>query len=314
MTDRGDRIRVIFNPVSGRSVARGVLGCILDRLRGEGLVVSLERTTGPGHARVLGRQCRDGGYRAVVVVGGDGTVNEVVDGMSGSTVPILVVPGGTENILAKYLGIVSDPDWLWNVLDAGRQLRFDVGVMNGRRFLLVSGIGFDAEVVRRLSIGRRGHISHLDYFWPIWRTFWGYRHPRLRVEADGESLGEGPSLVFVGNVPRYAAGLAILDRALPDDGLLDVCVFRCSGQLPLIRHAFDVLRRRQRDGLRVVYRQARHVRVESDGPVGIQLDGDWAGRLPAEYTIEEGAARFLVHRDWPSGAARNRPWPRGTAS
>jgi diacylglycerol kinase family enzyme len=211
---------------------------------------------------------------------------------------MLVVPLGTENILARYLGARLDAAWLWQVIYKGAQIALDVPSMNGRPFLLIAGMGFDAEVVRRLDEVRRGHISYWSYVRPIWRTFWGHPFSSVSVEADGSPLYEGPGMVFVGNVPRYAIGLRILDRAVPDDGLLDVCVMRCSWQGPLLWHTLNVLLRRHARSRAVVYRQARQVRVWSEKPVPVQVDGDVGGWLPAEFEMTGKQVRFLVAPGW----------------
>lgn len=301
MNPREGSVQLIVNPVSGASVGRRFVDGLTQRLRTCGFAVRTARTAGPGDARILAQQCCGVGCRALVVVGGDGTVNEVVRGMQGDGVPILAVPGGTENILAKYLGMVKETGWLCEVVRGGREVRFDIAEMNGRRFLLVAGIGFDAEVVRRLVVRRRGHISRAEYFWPLWGAFWAYHHPRLKVEVNGTLLHDGPGLAFVGNISRYAIGLPILLRAIPNDRLLDVCVFPCRGQGALLRHAVDVLMRRHVNRNGVVYRQAERVRIWSDRRVGIQLDGDWAGFGPADFRITEATARFLVSSTWEAG-------------
>lgn len=301
MSAEANSVCVVVNPVSGIGKRRAFVEALSRRLRDHRFAVQTTWTAGPAEARSLARESCRGGCRALVVVGGDGTVNEVIQGLRGDGVPILAVPAGTENILAKYLGIEADVEWLCDVVRRGREARFDIAVMNDRRFLLVAGMGFDAEVVRRLVSQRRGHISRASYFWPCWRTFWGYRQPNLRVEADGGLLHVGPGLAFVGNIPRYAVNLPILQRARPDDRLLDVCVFPCAWQGPLLRHAVNVLLHRHIGRNGVVYRQARHVRVWSEQRVGIQLDGEWAGFGPAEFSVAEETVRFLVSSDWDAG-------------
>ncbi len=223
-------------------------------------------------------------------------MSEAVRGMEGDGVPILVVPQGTENILAKYLGIRAEADWLWRALVDGSESTLDVPVMNGRPFLLIGGIGFDAEVVRRVTLTRGGHITYLSYFWPLWRTFWGDSFPAISVEVDGQPVHEGPAMVFVGNVPRYAVGFRILEKAVPADGLLDVCVLPCRWQGGVLRHAANVLLRRHLGSRGVVYTQARRVRVWARQPVPVQLDGDVAGWLPAEFEMPGKRVRFLVAR------------------
>jgi diacylglycerol kinase family enzyme len=248
--------------------------------------------------------------RAVVIVGGDGTACEAAGGASQSGIPIAVLPTGTENLLAKHLGLQREVAQLCEVLRGGREVRTDVAEMRWpgpaggalRRFLVVAGIGFDAEVVRRLSALRRGHITHGDYFWPIWSTFWTHRYPRFRVEMDKDVLFDGPGLVFVGNIPRYAIGLPICGRAVPDDGKLDVCIYRCGRRVPLLWHAVKTLANRHMGSRNVIYGTGARVRVTADRPVDVQVDGDLVARIQAgfamEFTLSPHPATFLVPCNW----------------
>lgn len=255
-------------------------------------------TRGVGDATNFAREAAQRGSVLVVVFGGDGTIREAANGTLGGNTPILVVPSGTENILAKYLGIRADPDLLVGVIRDGVAYEMDTIRRNDAHFLLVAGIGFDAEVVRRVSEGRSGHISYASYFWPIWRTFWSYRHPQVHVAADGATIFRGPGMVFVGNVPRYAIGLRLLQHAHPADSLMDVCVFPCAGRVSLIRHAVNALLRRHLSRGRAIYRQARRVEVSALGPVELEIDGDLGAPLPAEFEVVPRLVRFLVAPDW----------------
>lgn len=297
-------VYVIVNPISGRG-GDTQLQALCERLREAGHDVVVRETERAGHARELAAECCRAGASGVVVAGGDGTLNEVVSGMEGDGVPILIVASGTENIMAKYLGLTEfggtsvSGRRLLDVFQGGREVAVDVPSVNGRPFTLIVGVGFDAEVVRLLSQGRAGHISYWHYFWPIWSTFWRYRHPRVVVEADGDRIFEGTGLVLVGNVPRYAVGLRILREADPGDGLLDVCVFRCFGRVRLLTHALWTLLRRHVGSRDVVYRQAKRVRISSDvDGVPVQVDGDVAGVLPADIGLTPTQVRFLVAADW----------------
>lgn len=216
--------------------------------------------------------------------------------------PILVVPSGTENILAKYLDVRGNAERLRQILHDGKAVSLDLALRDRRPFLLVAGIGFDAEVVRRLAEDRDGHISYLSYSAPLWRTFWSYRHPQVSVEADGAVVFEGRGMVFIGNVPRYALGLQLLQKASPFDGLLDLCVFECTSQAGLLRHSLNVLLRRHVGTEGVVYRQARNIRVWSKEAIDVELDGDFAGSLPATFEILPAAVQFQVAANWsPAG-------------
>jgi diacylglycerol kinase family enzyme len=315
-------VQIVVNPVAGR-IAHGAgspggraMAILRSRIENSGFEVRIAETRQRGDAWALaGEACRQG-VRALVVVGGDGTINEAVSGMTGQGVPILVVPVGTENILAKYLGIRLDGDALWRILDRGREIVIDVAVLDGgaenaalgldrtnqRQFLLVAGVGFEAQIVhevtrRRIELLRdgSGHISYWTYIMPAWRTLSGYRHPKLIVEVDGEPFYTGRSIVLIGNVPRYAMGLRPAQMARPDDGLLDVCVLECPRRTTVLRHFVNLVLRRHLRSAGVFYSRGRRVRIcAEEEHVPVQTDGDVAGWLPAEFFMSERRARFLA--------------------
>ena len=281
----------IVNPVSGRNDIVEQIRAVARRLTAEGSPVTVETTRGPGHAIELARRAR--GCRSVVVAGGDGTVRDVAAGLAGDPTPIAIYPTGTENILAKELGVSAEPAELIRTLHAGRKWTVDLGLANGKEFLVVAGAGFDAQVVRRLASGRRGHISYLSYVAPVWNTFWQYTFPPIRVIADGREVFNGPSMVFVGNFARYSIGLKIVRDAVADDGLLDVCVMPCDWNGPVLRHAINALLRRHVECEDVIYLRCRTARLESPDEVPLELDGDEAGWLPVDFKLIPQAITLL---------------------
>jgi len=288
----------IVNPVSGSRRATGMLREVVTRLgrAGHAMTVCVTRAAGDAE-REAGTAPSD--TDAILAVGGDGTVREVVDGLvaAGRRVPVGILATGTENLLARDLGMPEDPAGLVRMLLGARSVACDVGVVNGRHFLAVCGVGFDAEVVDRLANGRRGHITHMDYFWPVWRTFWEHRFPRVRVRADGREVFAGQGLVFVGVIARYSAGLRICRRAKRDDGMLDLCIYPCTGRGTLLGHAVSTLLRRHDRNGRTIYLKCREVQVEGNPSVPVEMDGDPGGRLPVEVRVLPGAAGFLRPAD-----------------
>ena len=163
-----------------------------------------------------------------------------------------------------------------------------------RHLAMVAGAGFDASVVHRMAACRRGHISYLDYFWPLWRTFWEYRFPPIRVRADGAEVFAGRGLPFVANIPRYAWGLPICKHARLDDGLLDVCVFDCAWQGRLLSHAVVTSMGRHLGRRGVHYRQARVIEIDAGAPLPLQIDGDPAGTTPIRFEVRPAKALILL--------------------
>jgi diacylglycerol kinase (ATP) len=296
------RIIVIENPVAGSARGRVVERRMLHRLRAEGARLDVLTTAAPDDARRFARTL-PAETDLVIVVGGDGTVNEVVDGLLSGDVrrqepsrrpPIFIVPRGTENLLAKSLGLSIEAVEKTLLRKQWHTAEFDVGVAGGRRFLCVLGVGFDAQVLRHLLRRRRGHITHFDYFWPLWRTFWEWRFPPLRVEMDDRLVFDGRGLAFVGNISRYALGLRILRDARPDDGLLDVCVYACERQVSLLRHSAWTAMGRQIGRRGVIYQRGRRVRISSNRPLPVEVDGELFGATPIECSVEPRAVRFVT--------------------
>jgi diacylglycerol kinase (ATP) len=286
-------VHAVINPVAGRRNLAPTVQRIREDLRAAGVHLVCRITRNPGDATRLAAEVPDEA-RALLIAGGDGTVREVIGGVAGRTAPLLILPNGTENIVAKYFGMSAAPEAVVRRILTGVPRAVDVAVINGRRFLTCCGIGFDAEAVRRLHATRQGHITHFDYFWPLWRTFWADPFPVLRVEADDRMVFDGPALVIAGNLPRYALGLRVLSRARWDDGLLDLCVYPCASRRRLIGHSLRTVMQRHIRGGGALYVQCRTLRVSADTPVPVQVDGDVAGSLPAQCSLVPAGCRFLL--------------------
>jgi len=185
--------------------------------------------------------------------------------------------------MGRHLGINWSDETLEDQVSARRRARrvveLDAGRANGRLFLLMVGVGFDAAVVHELDRLRSGPITIANYVLPAALAAVGYDYPSLRVTVDGrEVFSSRPAVAFVGNVAEYGTGFPILPKARPDDGLLDVCVIPCSSPFDLAR--FFLLsttgEHPQEEG--VVYLRGRHVTIDSPGKrVPVQVDGDAAG-------------------------------------
>jgi diacylglycerol kinase family enzyme len=288
----------IVNPLSGRGSRWPDVRRISRILEDAGVRFETWSTKGPGHATELAAQAAGRGESAkacdaVLIVGGDGTVCEVVNGLVGTGLPMAILGAGTENLLVRELVMPADPHAIAETLLYGDPFRCDVGEVNGRFFLAIVGAGFDAECVQRLTNVRSGHIGYADYFWPIWRTFWAHRFPWMWVVADGQDVFRGRGMVFIGGIGRYAGGLRILARARMDDGLLDLAIFPCAGKGRLLRHAMNTFLARHLEDHSVVYRQCRRIQVGSPERVLLEIDGEAGGFLPIDCHVVPRGVVFL---------------------
>ena len=293
-------ISYIVNPRSGATGSKLTGRLFQEHLIKKGFKVRVCLTNSLDHACELATDAAvDYDCALVVVAGGDGTVREVAHGLEGSDKPLLIVPCGTENLLANELGLDEKLKTIITTFEAGYTRALDLGSANGKCFASIAGFGFDGQVIRRVSEQRKGHINHYDYFWPIWRTFWNYKFPPMQVQVDGEQIFDGSGLVFVGNISRYAVGLQILHFADFGDGLLDVCIYKCASRLCLVKHSIMTALKQHFHSGDVIYRQGKTVTVSSktDG-IMTQIDGDPGPALPVQIKVIPQAVNVIV----PEGA------------
>ncbi|MCE5185717.1 MAG: diacylglycerol kinase family lipid kinase [Planctomycetaceae bacterium] len=289
-------ILFIVNPKSGASSSKQLVAVFNDYLAAKDYEVRVEFTKSLEHACELATQgAVDYRCGLVAAAGGDGTLRETLHGLEGSDKLFLPVPCGTENLLANELGFDMHAETLIRAFEGDCIRPLDLGTVNGRCFTSIAGFGFDGSVIERISSTRKGHISHMSYFWPIWRTFWEYTFPKIRVEVDNKEIFNDRGLVFIGNISRYAVGLSICKDARYGDGLLDLCIMRCSNQGKLLLHSLRTVFKRHVRNRDVIYRQTPLIRVEAaDGPVYCEIDGDPGPELPAEIKVIPQAVKALV--------------------
>jgi diacylglycerol kinase family enzyme len=228
----------------------------------------------------------------IVAAGGDGTVADVFNRHPG--VRLAILPLGTENLLARFLGIPASGTEVARLIATGRVWVLDLCRMGDRRFVLMASAGFDADVISRLHHARRGNISRLSYVQPILESVRKYEYPEIRLYVDGSPTPATARLAVIVNVPIYALGLSVARSARGDDGLLDLRLFRQGSAFQMVRYLCN-LALGIHEALPDVESLAGHrVRIDSDVPVPIQLDGDAAGFTPAEISVLPGALEVIV--------------------
>ncbi|MFZ0034095.1 MAG: diacylglycerol kinase family protein [Sedimentisphaerales bacterium] len=293
-------IAYIVNPKSGATSCKLAGQQFEQYLIEKGYEVKVSFTTSLANAcEVATDAAVDYHCSMVVVIGGDGTVREVAHGLEGSDKPLLIVPCGTENLLANELGFDEKLKTVIRTFEAGFIRPLDLGSANGKCFTSIAGFGFDGQVVRRVSEQRKGHIDYFDYFWPLWRTFWDYKFEAMKVTVDGEEIFQGRGLVFVGNISRYAVGLQILHYADFSDGLLDVCIYKCASRVHLVKHSVLTVLKQHADCSDVIYRKGKEISVSSQSTnIETEIDGDPGPALPVQIKVMPLAVNCVV----PEGA------------
>ncbi len=288
-------VGVAANAASGRGQGRRrverLVAC-LDQL-GLGVVVAW---TPEERADLVSASNDDPSCRCLVAAGGDGTVAALINERPAR--PITVLPAGTENLFAGHFLVGPSPEETAATIALGRVTPMDLGCNGDRRFALMAGIGFDADVVTRHHAARLGKAGRMRpthraaYVEPVLRASFCYKFPTLTITTDeGESLVGTTAFLF--NLPRYALGLPIAPAARGDDGMLDLVVFRDAGPLRALHYLWMSFRglHLRRDG--IMHRRVSKVAIASAETVPVQLDGDPGGFVLSDASAPEWTVEVL---------------------
>lgn len=240
-----------------------------------------------GDGLAFARQAASDGFDLVIAGGGDGTVNEVANGIIGTQATLGIIPIGTVNVLARELGIPFRTTQAVRTIVEGTKKRIDVGCANGHHFTLMAGFGFDAEVVANVLQPIKDWIGSSAYVFKCLETLATYKATEVTLEMPEETYTSRAFLVIVANASTYAYDMKIAPLATPDDGLLDICVFErpITDRIGFAKQVADIFANRHLYHKAVRYFRTSRVLVKSDPEILAQLDGDSFGSTPIEVTI-----------------------------
>jgi diacylglycerol kinase (ATP) len=252
-------------------------------------------TSGTGQAEALARNAVAEGYRKIVAAGGDGTINEIVNGIAGHDVALGLLPLGTMNVFAAEIGLpLNDLERCWKIIQQDKTDRVDLPRANGKYFVQLAGVGLDAQVVKETSGAFKRSFGPLSYLISAVQIA-SRTAPVLRIESEDAVAVEG-SFVLVGNGRLYGGRFPFFKQAVMNDGLLDVIVFKRLNYLDIIRYLQDVVFTPQISSREVEYFQTKHLRVSSDEMVPVEIDGELVGNCPVDFKIRAGGLRILTPR------------------
>ena len=281
-----NRICIILNPAARGAKAR------LQRLEKIARGAVIKTTCAPGDAEAQTERAVAQGYDTIVAAGGDGTINEVVNGIGSAPVALGILPMGTVNVFALEMGIPFNLERAWKVVREHHVRAIDLASANGHLFVQMAGIGLDAQVVQRNSRQIKQVLGPLSYLLTATQVA-VQKPPRLRVSAEGRPTVEG-SFVLVGNGRFYGGPFSLFNEAQMQDGLLDVCVFKSMNYLALIRYFRGALFGSLATFTDVDYFKARSLRVEANRHVPLEADGELVGHAPVEFSLRRRKLKVLV--------------------
>lgn len=291
-------MKIIANPRAGHGQGFRNVVRLREVIRRRGFDCTPILTDGPGHATEIARRLAEASEPRIAVMGGDGTIGEVVDGIVGSGTEMGVIPMGTGNDVARSLGLPrNDLEAALVVALSGSSRPVDVGRERDRHFVSVLGLGFPSLVADRANATTWLHGSPA-FFFAVYKALYRLRPVPLKIELDDRTLELDCVAVLIQNTPYTGGGLLMAPGATVDDGMLDVVVVGEIGRLDLMVHFPRAYRGRHLEHPAFEVYRTRSVRIEAAESLPKMFDGDLCGSTPVEVSVVRGGVRIVV----PSGS------------
>jgi diacylglycerol kinase (ATP) len=290
MPHRPRKVLVIYNPVAGWR-RRRKLDRFVAALRKRACTIDVLETAAPGDATKFAAGTAGADYDVVAVAGGDGTINEVINGLNGSDLPIAVVPLGTANVLAAEMELPYAMKGCAEVVCSGAPRAVHLGAYNGRLFVMMAGIGFDARVVADVSPGLKRRLRKFAY---VLKTAIGaFTYPQTRYELTVDGHAHRATSAIIANGRHYGGNFICTPAARLEDPAFQVCLFHSAGWWHVLRYGLGLLRGRlaHYPDIEIL----RGCKVEIAGGTGdpVQADGDFIDRLPGAAEITAKTVRLV---------------------
>lgn len=293
------RATLISNPKTGRYGARRLrpIADVASQLRSLGLDVDLKLTTAPGEATEIAARAARNGSSDVIVAGGDGTINEAIQGLAGTSARLAIIPRGTGNVLARELKLPLDDEQAIVVAARGNSRRIHLGRATveatgaSRLFVLMAGIGLDASVVQRVQPQLKKRIGRGAFWVSGLSHLADWKPSSFTLEIEGQSYTG--TFAAIGKAARYGGDLAITPGARLEEPEFEICIIETTSRatyLRLLSYAVRSGMPRNKPGVRFV----KAARVEAKGDAPVQVDGELIGTLPMRFEIASESLEVIV--------------------
>ncbi|MBT2688877.1 diacylglycerol kinase [Bacillus sp. ISL-47] len=279
------RARIIYNPTSGREIFKRHLAEVLQKLEGAGYETSCHATTCEGDAIKAARAAVERRFDLVIAAGGDGTINEVVNGLAEQDYrPRLgIIPTGTTNDFARALHIPRDIEAAADIIVKGDTIPVDIGRINEKYFINIAGGGRLTELTYEVPSKLKTMIGQLAYYLKGIEMLPSIRSTEVSIEFDGKMF-EGEVMLFLVGLTNSVGGF---EKLAPDssinDGMFSLLILKKTNLADFIRIATLAVRGEHVKDPNVIYTQANRIKVQAKEKVQLNLDGEFGGLLPAEF-------------------------------
>lgn len=299
------RAQLIYNPTAGQIWSSFAPEQVREYLAQQDWQVDLKPTAYAGQGAELARQAVRDQLDVVIAAGGDGTINEVVQGLAHSKVKLGILPVGTTNVLARELKVPLNFQQALEYLPVAHTRVIDLGQMNRRYFLLMAGIGYDAELVRDVNPQLKSLAGKIAVVFSGVMNLFNHRPFKVKIllrDARGKKrrLRRSAMQIFVSNAATYATDYKIAAEARMDDGLLELHIFKSKCFRDTLWALLAMLLRRHKEWADFDHYSVQAVKILSRKPIPVQIDGDTVGTTPVQIEVVPAALQILTPRIGPS--------------
>lgn len=287
---------IVINPASGRSSYEKKLGYLEVKIREYGFEHSNFFTERGGKKKLTHFLEQHPRINEIILLGGDGTLNYVVNETLENPLPLGIVSNGTGNDSVKSLHGAMKLDEQVEIVLWGEVKRFDLGLCNGKAFVNGLGIGFDGEVVQRMADRNNKRGNHLDYLMTVLRTVAGFKEKPISFTLDDTKFERKVLLMTVSNGTTFGGGFKINPLARADDGYLDICVVNEISPWLRFWHLPKLRTGAHRRLKKVEFFKAKKVHLHSSDELVAHLDGEFVGHPPFEISILPAVLKVRVPR------------------
>ncbi len=290
------RARIIYNPTSGREAFKKHLPDVLARLEVAGYETSCHATTCAGDATNAAKAAVERGFDVIIAVGGDGTLNEVVAGVSGfENKPLIgLIPMGTTNDFARAVQIPRDIDKALDIIIEGNSIPVDVGCANDRHFINIAGLGRITELTYEVPSKLKTVLGQLAYYLKGIEMLPSIKATKMRIEYDGEVFDDEVMMVLIALTNSVGGFEKLAPDASLNDGLFSVFILKKCNIADFVKLVTLASRGEHLRDPHIIYTKASHLKITSDEKVQLNLDGEYGGDVPAEFTNLKRHIELLV--------------------
>jgi len=292
------RARIIYNPTAGREQFRKELPYVLERLEEAGYETSAHATKGDGDATRAAEIAVERKYDLVVIAGGDGTLNEAISGIAEKDYKpkVGIIPAGTTNDFARALGIPKDVKKAVDIILEENEQALDIGKVNGKYFVNIAGGGDLTELTYDVPIKMKAALGQLAYYVKGIEMLPSLRPVSVTIEYDDNVYSGEIMLFLVANTNSVGGFEKLAPDALVDDGYFDLLILEKTSLPEFIRLATVALRGNHLEDDKIIYAQAKRIKITPDEKMLLNIDGEYGGELPGEIINLKQHITFFVSR------------------